>query len=45
MPKRVAVRNHTSPQTAHVLEIDLIHENVDFKAPLETVETLLSRPR
>jgi hypothetical protein len=43
IPPNATIRNYGT-KTAHVLEIDLIQESVDFKAPLETVETLLSIP-
>lgn len=43
IPPNTTIFNYGT-ETAHILEIDLINDNVDLKAPLETVETLLNRP-
>lgn len=43
IPQNTTIYNYGT-ETAHVLEIDLINDNVDLKDPLETVETLMGRP-
>lgn len=41
IPQNTIIHNYGT-ETAHVLEIELAKENVDFKPPLETVQSLLS---
>ena len=43
IPPNATIHNYGT-ETAHILEIDLINDNVDLKAPLETVEMLMGRP-